>query len=383
MTATNDHREPRVAALSEPDIPMNPEFWRGRKVLLTGHTGFKGSWLSLWLQDLGAHLVGYSLPAPTEPNLFAQASVERGMISVRGDVRDLGGLQRAFQEHSPEIVLHLAAQSLVRRSYLEPVETFAANVMGTVNVLEAVRRCPSVKAVVIVTSDKCYENEEKLEPYRETDRLGGFDPYSNSKACAELVTDSYRRSFFAGSNACSVGLGSARAGNVIGGGDWTEDQLLPDIIRSILAHKEVQIRSPHAIRPWQHVMEPLYGYLLLAQRLYHDPAKYSDAWNFGPEESDAVTVSDLLGRFGRLWGPGLSSRCDAGSHPHEAGLLRIDCAKAKAQLGWYPQWSLDRALETTAQWYKAFQSGGDLAVLTLDQIRSYQKTLRTDAVAVQ
>ncbi len=373
---TDDQTMRKFGASNIPGGAISPEFWRGRRVLLTGHTGFKGSWLSLWLQELGAQAVGYSLPAPTQPNLYEQAGVERGMLSIRGNVCDLGHLSRAIQDHSPEIVFHLAAQSLVRRSYLEPVETFASNVMGTVNVLEAARHCCSVKAVVIVTSDKCYENEEKLEPYRETDRLGGFDPYSTSKACAELVTAAYRRSFSPGGQL--PGLGSARAGNVVGGGDWTEDQLLPDVIRAILKGDKVLIRSPHAIRPWQHVLEPLYGYLLLAQSLFNDPAKYSDSWNFGPEESDAVTVSDLLDRFSEVWGAGPLWQRDSHVHPHEAGLLKIDCAKAKTVLGWHPQWNLDRALELTARWYRAFQSADDLRAITLEQINSYQTSLGID-----
>lgn len=369
----SDQTMRKIEASSVPDGAISPEFWRGRRVLLTGHTGFKGSWLSLWLQELGAQVVGYSLAAPTQPNLFEQAGVERGMLSIHGDVCDLGHLSRTIQDHSPEVVLHLAAQSLVRRSYLEPVETFAANVMGTVNVLEAARHCSSVKSVVVVTSDKCYENEEKLEPYRETDRLGGFDPYSSSKACAELVTASYRRSFSAGG--LLPGLASARAGNVIGGGDWTEDQLVPDVIRAILRGEKVAIRSPHATRPWQHVLEPLHGYLLLAQNLFYEPAQYSDSWNFGPEESDAVTVSDLLDRFGQVWGAGPLWRLDSHVHPHEAGLLKIDCTKAKTVMGWHPQWNLDRALDLTARWYRAFQSGGDVRAITLEQIHSYESSL--------
>jgi len=360
---------------NDPGPNANLEFWRKRRVLLTGHTGFKGSWLSLWLQDLGAQLVGYSLPAPTEPNLFTQASVERGMLSIRADILDAAHVQATVREHAPEVVFHLAAQSLVRRSYADPVDTFATNVLGTVHVLEAVRHCPGVRAVVVVTSDKCYENEEKLEPYKESDRLGGFDPYSSSKACAELVTAAYRSSFFSGSRPNIAGIGSARAGNVIGGGDWTEDQLVPDIVRAIQAGKKVLIRSPHAIRPWQHVMEPLYGYMLLAQKLYESPARYSQSWNFGPQESDAVTVSDLLERFGQAWGPDVPWQEDSGPHPHEAGYLKIDCTRAKTGLGWYPQWNLNRALEMTAKWYQAFLSAEDLRAVTLDQIRAYQKAL--------
>ena len=360
----------------------NPlEFWRNRRVFLTGHTGFKGSWLSLWLQDLGAELVGYSLAPPTEPNLFTQANVPNGMVSICGNVLDLAHLQNCIDQYRPEVIFHLAAQSVVRRSYVDPVGTFATNVLGTVNVLEAARNCPSVRSVVIVTSDKCYENEERPRPYKESDRLGGFDPYSSSKACAELVTAAYRRSFFSSSDI--RGLSSARAGNVIGGGDWTEDQLMPDIIRGILAGKEILIRSPLAVRPWQHVMEPLYGYMLLAQKLFYHPAQYSQSWNFGPDESDAVTVSDLLQRFSQAWGPGVLQQQNSQHQPHEAQCLRIDSTKATTELDWSPRWNLHRALEMTAQWYKAFLSGGDLRTVTLDQIHSYQKSAPVEALSAE
>jgi CDP-glucose 4,6-dehydratase len=376
MTTVSDHdRSPDMNTIA------TLEFWRNRRVFLTGHTGFKGSWLSLWLQELGAQLVGYSLAPPTEPNLWTGANVGNGMVSMLGDILDLAHLQTSLSHHKPEVVLHLAAQSIVRRSFADPVDTFATNVIGTVNVLEAVRHCPSVRSVVIVTSDKCYENEESLRPYKESDRLGGFDPYSSSKACAELVTAAYRRSFFSGVKA--RGIASARAGNVIGGGDWTEDQLVPDIIRGVLTGTEILIRNPHAIRPWQHVMEPLAGYLLLAEKLFYSPARYSESWNFGPEESDAVTVADLLQRFCAAWGPGVPWRQNSGAQVHEAQFLRIDCSKAKTELDWCPQWNLNRALEMTAQWYKAFACGDDLRAVTLEQIRCYQKSLATAAVSAQ
>ncbi|MFZ0636187.1 MAG: CDP-glucose 4,6-dehydratase, partial [Candidatus Acidiferrales bacterium] len=266
-------------------------------------------------------------------------------------------------------------------SYLDPVYTFATNVMGTVHVLEVVRDCPATRAVVIVTSDKCYENEEKVKSYRETDRLGGFDPYSSSKAAAELVTASYRNSFFVAANHQSkTGVGSGRAGNVIGGGDWTSDALIPDVVRAILGGEEARIRNPHAIRPWQHVLEPLRGYLLLAERLYDEPAKYSQGWNFGPETSDAVSVSELLERFRKFWGPGAQWRIDGDLHPHEAGYLSLDCMKAKSQLGWHPQWNLDRAIEATVRWYKAYQQKQDVRAIVLEQIHSYQNTLRPEAM---
>ena len=360
---------------------MNPEFWRGKRVFLTGHTGFKGSWLSLWLQVLGADLMGYSLELPTEPSLFVQAAVERGMKSVFGDVLDMARLRQAYRDHQPELVFHLAAQSLVRRSYLDPVATFATNVMGTVHLLEVVRDCPAARAVVIVTSDKCYENEETLKAYRETDRLGGFDPYSSSKAAAELVTASYRNSFFVNANDQSqTGVSSARAGNVIGGGDWTPDALVPDLVRAILGGKDVPIRNPHAIRPWQHVLEPLRGYLVLAEHLHDEPVKYSQGWNFGPETSDAVPVSEFLERFRTFWGPSAQWRIDGDHHPHEAQYLSLDCMKAKSQLGWHPQWNLDRALEATVRWYKAYQQQQDVRALVLEQIHSYQNALRPTAM---
>jgi CDP-glucose 4,6-dehydratase len=357
-------------------LEMNQDFWRKKKVLLTGHTGFKGSWLSLWLQSLGTELVGYSLPPPTHPSLYDLAQVENGMESIRGDVLDLEHLRRVVREHRPEIIFHMAAQSLVRRSYADPVGTYATNVMGTVNVLEAIRNTPAVQAVVIVTTDKCYENCEDQRAYRETDRLAGFDPYSSSKACAELVTAAFRKSFFiAKSREVTTGVASARAGNVIGGGDWAADRLVPDVMRAILEGKELLVRNPDAVRPWQHVMDPLCGYLMLAEKLCEDPVRFSESWNFGPDESETLSVSAVLERLGALWGPPPLWRYDGGPQPHEARYLKLDCTKAKTELGWLPQWSLNLALEATVRWYQAQQLHQDVRSLTLKQIRTYQSAL--------
>jgi CDP-glucose 4,6-dehydratase len=356
---------------------MNPGFWRKRKVLLTGHTGFKGSWLSLWFQSLGAEVIGYSLPSPTHPNLYALAEVGKGMESIRGDVLDLEHLRRVVREHRPDIVFHLAAQSLVRRSYFDPVGTFATNVLGTVNLLEALRDAPKVQAVIIVTTDKCYENREDQRAYCETDRLGGLDPYSSSKACAELVTLAFRQSFFLGvkRGEAMPGVASARAGNVIGGGDWAADRLIPDVMRAVLEGRKLLIRNPHAVRPWQHVLDPLCGYLMLAEKLCEDPERFSESWNFGPRESETLSVSAVLERLSELWGPGLLWHFDDGPHPHEARYLKLDCTKAKTELGWEPQWNLNSALEATVQWYKAQQFHQDVRSLTLEQIRCYQSAL--------
>ena len=357
-------------------VAMKPEFWRGKRVLLTGHTGFKGSWMSLWLQSLRAEAVGYALGPPTKPSLYALASVKNGMKTILGDVLDLEHLRRVVGEHTPEVVFHMAAQSLVRRSYDDPVGTYATNVLGTVHLLEAVRDIPSVRAVVIVTTDKCYENREDQRAYHETDRLGGDDPYASSKAAAELVTAAYRKSFFhAGKNEAKAGVASARAGNVIGGGDWAADRLIPDVMRAVLEGKELLIRHPHAVRPWQHVLDPLCGYLTLAERLWQHPGRFSESWNFGPDESEALPVSTVLERLSELWGPGLSWRFDDGAHPYEAQYLKLDCTKAKAELGWEPQWNLNSTLEATVQWYKAHQSRQDVRSVAEGQIRSYQSAL--------
>lgn len=354
---------------------MSTGFWAGKVVLLTGHTGFKGSWLSLWLQSLGAKVVGYALQPPTNPSLFATANVAEGMTSVEGDVRDLSALTNVFEKYQPEIVIHMAAQALVRRSYNSPVETYSTNVMGTVNLLEAVRNTGSVKVVLNVTSDKCYENREWIWGYRENEPMGGYDPYSNSKGCAELVASAYRASFFNPDQYAKhrVAVASARAGNVIGGGDWAEDRLIPDIMRAIVQGKPVQIRSPHAIRPWQHVLEPLSGYLVLAQKLHENGAAFSEGWNFGPNDEDAKPVSWIVDRLTTMWGEGAAWALDGGNHPHEAHYLKLDCSKAKARLGWHPRWHLEEALAAIVEWHRAHQAGSNMREITLRQIAAYDK----------
>lgn len=357
---------------------MNPRFWNGKRVLLTGHTGFKGSWLSLWLQSMGAQVVGYALAPPTNPNLFEVAEVGKGMTSIIGDIRDLVHLRQVFVQHKPEIVIHMAAQALVRHSYVEPVETYSTNVMGTVNLLEAVRAADSVKAVVNVTSDKCYENREWVWGYRENEAMGGYDPYSNSKGCAELVTAAYRNSYFHPEKYAThgVAIASGRAGNVIGGGDWAEDRLIPDIMRAITQGKSVNIRNPHAIRPWQHVLEPLSGYLVLAQKLYEEGVAYAEGWNFGPNDNDAKPVQWIVEKLTNAWGEGASWNIDEGDHPHEANYLKLDCSKAKMRLDWYPRWSLDEALAAIIDWHRACRDGYDMRNQTLLQIDAYNQSIQ-------
>lgn len=359
---------------------MNPEFWHGKKVLLTGHTGFKGSWLAVWLQILGAEVIGYSLPPPTQPSLFDLAHVERDMISISGDVCDYQHLEKVVRTHRPVIVIHTAAQALVRRSYAEPIVTYATNVLGTAHVLEAVRHSDTVRSVLVVSSDKCYENREDNRAYCESDPMGGFDPYSSSKGCAELVTAAYRSSFFSASNGRPfVAVASARAGNVIGGGDWAVDRLVPDWIRAVLEGREAIIRNPGAVRPWQHVLEPLSGYLLLAQKLCEDGRRYSQGWNFGPDEAEARPVSWIVERLVQLWGAHAPWIVDRAEQLHEARYLRLDSSKARNQLGWHPRWNLNQALEATVTWYKAYQSGQDTRPVVLRQIHAYEKALRLPA----
>jgi CDP-glucose 4,6-dehydratase len=348
--------------------------WNGRRVLLTGHTGFKGSWLSLWLQQKGANLCGIAL-APTGMTLFHDANVERDMRSVIGDIRDTNLLKQVFLDHQPEIIFHLAAQSLVRNSYEDPLGTYSTNVMGTASVLEAARHTSSARAIVVVTTDKCYENCEWDWPYRETDRLGGYDPYSNSKACAELMVSAYRNSFFnpAEYSRHGVAIASVRAGNVIGGGDWAEDRLVPDIIRAFIEKRPVQIRNPLAIRPWQHVLEPLRGYIAVAESLCEEGVTNGEAWNFGPEQSDAQPVEKIVRELAKFWGDGAQWKLDGKHHPHEAQTLKLDWSKAMNRLRWQPALRLKEALGMTAEWYKLKLDSQDMHVFTCAQIRSYQE----------
>lgn len=355
-------------------MAVNPEFWRGKRVFLTGHTGFKGSWMSLWLQSMGAQLTGYALKPPTEPSLFEVARVAEGMESIQADVRDLDALSKSMQAAKPEIVIHMAAQPLVRYSYDHPVETYSTNVMGLVNLFESVRKTGGIKAVINVTSDKCYENKEWVWGYRENEPMGGYDPYSNSKGCAELVTSAYRSSYFNPLNFSEHGIAvaSVRAGNVIGGGDWALDRLVPDIVRALQSAKPVQIRSPHAIRPWQHVLEPLSGYLLLAEKLYVEGSAYAEGWNFGPADTDARPVSWIVQEMCAEWGEGASWELDERSAPHEAYYLKLDCSKAKARLGWSPVWDMETAIAKIVYWYKAASRGEDMRTHVLSQINEYQ-----------
>jgi CDP-glucose 4,6-dehydratase len=354
-------------------VVMPSSFWHGKRVLVTGHTGFKGAWLSLWLGELGAEVTGYALAPPTEPSLFEEAAVGGGMRSILGDVRDLEKLGAAVRKSRPEVVFHLAAQSLVRASYRDPVETYATNVMGTVHVLEAVRQAGGVRAVVNVTSDKCYANVGARRKFSEEDALGGSDPYSNSKGCAELVTAAYRASFFAAGNERGLALASARAGNVIGGGDWAADRLVPDCVRAMSADRAALIRNPEAVRPWQFVLEPLAGYLRLAERLWSGGAAFAEGWNFGPDESDARPVRFVADRLVALWGSAVSWESDKTAHPHEAAWLGLDCRKARERLGWRPVLALDEALEWTVRWYKEQAAGRAARKMTLEQIREYAK----------
>lgn len=352
---------------------MTPEFWRGKRVFITGHTGFKGSWLSLWLQQLDAKVMGYALAPPTDPSLYNVAQVDAGMVSLIADVRDGERLRAAMVEYRPEIVFHLAAQPLVRASYDEPVTTYATNVMGTVHLLEAVRQVGGVRVVVNVTSDKCYENRAWVWGYRENEPMGGYDPYSNSKGCAELVTAAYRSSFFNPGRYVEhhTAIASVRAGNVIGGGDWAKDRLVPDIVDAFIARRPARIRYPNAIRPWQHVLEPLHGYLTLAEKLWAHGADFAEAWNFGPQEGDAKPVRWIAENLAKLWGSDAQWNDDRGDHPHEATYLKLDCSKAHARLGWVSQWDIGRALEEVVNWYRAFIDGRNMAQVTAEQIRRY------------
>lgn len=356
------------------DLVVTENFWADKRVFLTGHTGFKGSWLSLWLQSLGAQVTGYALEPSTHPNLFEVASVEKGMRSIIGDIRDLGSLNKAMKEANPDILIHMAAQPLVRYSYSNPVETYATNVMGTVHVLEAARENKNIKAILNVTSDKCYDNKEIDRGYREDEPMGGFDPYSNSKGCAELVTSAYRNSFFniEKYKDHGVALATARAGNVIGGGDWAEDRLIPDFMRAIEVKQKVFIRNPHAIRPWQHVLEPLQGYLMLCQKLYENGPSFSQSFNFGPDEKDARSVEWIAGELIKTLGEGASYEINLNhSSLHEAHFLKSDCAKALIQIGWQPKWDIHIALDKICTWHKANLKGEDMHLYSLNDIKIY------------
>ncbi|MDC0975676.1 CDP-glucose 4,6-dehydratase [Alphaproteobacteria bacterium] len=351
---------------------VNSEFWKEKKVFLTGHTGFKGSWLSIWLNSMGAVVKGYALKPATNPNLFTIAGIEALVESDINDIRDYALLCTSILRFSPDIVFHMAAQPLVRASYAKPLETYETNVMGTANLLEAVRQCPSVKAVVNITTDKCYENNEWVWGYKETDRMGGRDPYSSSKGCSELVTTSYRESFLKGSN---IGVATARAGNVIGGGDWAEDRLIPDILRAFEVYNPVVIRNPHATRPWQHVLEPLSGYLVLAEQLFKNPGEFSEAWNFGPYERDIQPVGSILDQMTNLW-PGTSWRLDQDDNPHEAMLLKLDISKALTILGWIPTWDLTNTLGKIIRWHKCWVEGSNMRVECINEINEFTKDMR-------
>lgn len=353
---------------------VNPVFWKDKKVFLTGHTGFKGSWLSLWLASMGSRVTGYSLAPNTAPNLYEvlgiDSLIEKSYIA---DIRDLASLQKSMSDAKPDVVIHMAAQPLVRHSYDNPVETYATNVMGTVNVLESTRSVDSVCATVVVTTDKCYENKEWVWGYRESEPMGGYDPYSNSKGCAELVTTAYRQSYFSSPNSINK-VASARAGNVIGGGDWSKDRLIPDAINAFEAGKPLMIRNPLATRPWQHVLEPLSGYLILAEKLYEQDSTFTSAWNFGPRDEDNRAVQEVIDLLISNWGNSATWRKDGSEQPHEANLLKLDCTKARSKLGWVPKWNLETAIKKIVEWEKAFKENGNMREVSLEQINQYMNS---------
>lgn len=354
---------------------IDPAFWKGKRVFLTGHTGFKGSWLSLWLIKMGADVKGFSLTPPTSPALFSVTHIDHNMESEIGDIRDLPQLTKSMTEFNPDIVIHMAAQSLVRLSYSEPVATYATNVMGTIHVLEAARQCKNLRAIVNITTDKCYENREWEWGYRENEPMGGHDPYSNSKGCAELVTSAYRKSFFNSTD--KPALASARAGNVIGGGDWATDRLIPDILRAFEKSQAVIVRNPQATRPWQHVLEPLSGYLVLAQYLWSEGHSFAEGWNFGPKDEDAKPVEWILNKMIATWGDGASWELDTDAHPHEANFLKLDISKAHARLRWSPTWSLEYTLAKIVAWHRAWLAGEDMNAYSLKEIEDYMIAMNT------
>ena len=349
---------------------MSTSFWKDKMVFLTGHTGVKGGWIAHWLYELGASVHGYSLKPPTKPNFFTETQLQKRLVrSTIGDIRDLAALTSALKTSKPDIIIHMAAQPLVRESYNTPVETFSANVMGTVNLLEAARQVGTIKSIINITTDKCYENKEWLWPYRENDRLGGHDPYSASKACAEIVAAAYRNSFLADAN---IHLASVRAGNVICGGDWATDRLIPDFLHAFDEGKMLTIRSPNAVRPWQHVLEPLSGYLLLAEKLYTEGSLFAGAWNFGPNDDESKPVGWIVDQLCTHM-PSVKWKTETAQQPHEAGLLKLDSSKAKAKLGWTPRWNLETALSKTTEWHQAWRNREDMAVITTQQIKAYQE----------
>ena len=360
---------------------MNPHFWRGKKVFITGHTGFKGSWLTVWLRRLGAEVTGYALVPCSGPAMFDAVNAGDGITSIEGDVRNLAKLSAALAQQAPEIVIHMAAQALVKTAYVDPVTTFTTNVVGTLNILEAVRHTPSVRAAVCITSDKCYQNDEWVWGYRENDRMGGHDPYSSSKGCAELLISAYRDSYFHPDKAAQhgVGVASTRAGNVIGGGDWAKDRLVPDTMNAIMSGKPVLIRRPNAVRPWQFVLEPLRGYLDIAERLYAEPAKFAGAWNFGPDIEQIKPVQWITDYLTTRWGESATWILDGATHPHEDHFLRLDCTKAKSLMGWRPALDLPTVLDWIVEWYRAFQKGLDLRAVTEAQIDRYEALVRESA----
>lgn len=347
---------------------VDPAFWKGKRVFLTGHTGFKGSWLAIWLNQLGAQVTGYALPAPTEPSLFEVAGVKNLLTSVIGDIRSHEKLEAALSTADPQVIFHLAAQPLVSEGYSDPIRTYGTNVIGTVNLLEAARKLNNLDAILVVTTDKCYENWESPTPYRESDRLGGYDPYSSSKACAELATASYRQSFFGDPE--RAGIATARAGNVIGGGDWARNRLIPDILRALSQGQVAQLRNPQAIRPWQHVLEPLAGYLMLAKKLCLDKSAAS-SWNFGPELADCISAEKIADQLCKLWSETATWQCEACNFPHEAGLLRLDASRAQEMLEWRPRWRLDEALRHTVEWQRAWLKGSRMDDFCRQQINHY------------
>jgi len=357
---------------------MNKSFWTGKKILITGNTGFKGSWLSLWLLSLGANIQGYALKPTDKPNLFSAFNLDKDMQTLYADIRDFESLNNCFNGFDPDIVIHMAAQPLVRYSYDNPLETYSTNVMGTANLMECLRLSGKERVLINVTTDKCYENKEWLWGYREDEPMGGYDPYSSSKACSELVTSAFRRSYFNPTNHgdCGIAIASARAGNVIGGGDWSEDRLIPDFIRAISDGTAVTIRNPNAIRPWQFVLAPLSGYMSLAERMFSDRKKFSQAWNFGPEESDAKTVGWIIKKIINIWGDDASYNIsESDLNPHEANYLKLDCSKAKSMLDWSPSIDLTKSLENICNWHKAFNDKEDIIALSLAQIKDYEKKL--------